>query len=102
MKLSSPVHILKNQAKHLKREKAISMTEALDSIAEREGYSSWSLLKSKQSSVMPSSYAEVLNYFNEGDLVLIGSRPRTVYLFRQSKKKKRRITTLLYLKSIKT
>jgi replicative DNA helicase len=77
MKLSSPVHILKNQAKTLKRENAISMAEALDSIAKREGYSSWSLLKSKQSSVMPNSYNEVLNYFNEGDLVLIGARPAT-------------------------
>ena len=77
MKLSSPIHVLKNQAKLLKKEKAIPMVEALNSIAEREGFSSWSLLKSKQPNELPNSYDEILNYFNEGDLVLIGARPGT-------------------------
>jgi cell division protein FtsB len=47
MKLSAPVHVLKDQAKKLKREQSISMIDALNSIAKREGFSSWSLLQSK-------------------------------------------------------
>lgn len=75
MKLSSPIHVLKSQAKDLKRSQSISMVEALNKVAEREGYSSWSLLQSKNSKSFPKSYAEILNYFNDGDLVLIGARP---------------------------
>jgi replicative DNA helicase len=51
------------------------MTENLDIIAKREGYSSWSLLVSKQSNNLPNSYSDVFDYFNHGDLVLIGARP---------------------------
>jgi replicative DNA helicase len=75
MKLSSPIYVLKSQAKDLKKGQSISMTEALNSIAKREGYNSWSLLQSKNSNSFPSSYDEVLDFFNEGDLVLIGARP---------------------------
>jgi len=75
MKLSSPVHVLKSQAKDLKKNQSISMTEALNNIAKREGYSSWSLLYSKNSNSLPNSYDELLDFFNEGDLVVIGSRP---------------------------
>ncbi len=75
MKLSSPIHVLKSQAKDLKKSQSISMTEALNKIAEREGHSSWSLLQSKNSNPFPHSYNEVLDFFNEGDLVLIGARP---------------------------
>jgi replicative DNA helicase len=77
MKLSSPIHILKQQAKLLKRDKEISMAKALDIIAMKEGYTSWSLLNFKQADVLPRSYSEVLSYLNEGDLVLIGARPGT-------------------------
>lgn len=77
MKLSLPIFVLKNQAKTLKRCQSISMIEALNKIAEGEGYSSWSLLKSKYSSSLPCDYNEVLDYFNDGDLVLIGARPGT-------------------------
>ncbi|MBC98607.1 MAG: DNA helicase [Halobacteriovoraceae bacterium] len=75
MKLSSPIHVLKSQAKELKRSESLSMIEALDKIAQREGYSSWSLLQSKNSSPFPKSYSEVLDFLNEGDLLIIGARP---------------------------
>ncbi|MBT4790511.1 MAG: DNA helicase [Halobacteriovoraceae bacterium] len=75
MKLSAPIHILKSKAKSLKKSELITMTEALDKIANKEGFGSWSLLQSKSSDVLPRSYDEILDFFNGGDLVLIGARP---------------------------
>lgn len=75
MKLSSPIHVLKSQAKQLKSGQLISMAQALKQVANREGYGSWSLLQSKNSNPFPDSYDEVLEFFNKGDLVLIGARP---------------------------
>ena len=75
MKLSAPIHVLKTQAKKRKKESGISSVQALNEIAMREGYNSWSLLKSKQSSIYPNSYNQLLDFFNNGDLILIGARP---------------------------
>ena len=51
------------------------MTEALDQVAQNEGYLSWSLLQTQQKLVHPKTKREVLEYLNPGDLMLIGSRP---------------------------
>lgn len=75
MKLSAPIHVLKAQAKALKREQSLTMIAALDLVAAREGYSSWSLLHTKNSDPFPTKYDELLGFFNEGDLVVIGARP---------------------------
>lgn len=75
MKLSAPIHVLKSQAQLLRKEKSITNTEALDLIAKREGYNSWSLLQSKKEEMFPTSYDEILDFFNPGDIVLIGARP---------------------------
>jgi replicative DNA helicase len=75
MKLSAPIHVLKTQAQLLKKEKGITNTEALDLIAKREGFDSWSLLQSKKDDMFPKSYDEILGFFNPGDIVLIGARP---------------------------
>ena len=75
MKLSAPIFVLKKQAKELKKEKSITMVEALNVIAVREGYNSWSLLQSKTDELLPNSYSEVFDYLNPGDLVLVGARP---------------------------
>jgi replicative DNA helicase len=75
IKLSAPIHVLKIQAQELKKEKGITNTEALDLIAKREGFNSWALLQSKKDDMFPKSYAEVLGFFNPGDIVLIGARP---------------------------
>jgi replicative DNA helicase len=75
MKLSAPIHVLKGQAKRIKVEQSLSMTEALNQIAKKEGYSSWSLLQSKQDELYPNSYDEVLDFFNPGDFVIVGARP---------------------------
>src|SRR5687768_5769870 len=75
MKLSAPIYLLKSQAKELKRTKQIKMTEALDLIAQREGYSSWSLLQSKAGDLIPKVREDILGYLNPGDLFLLASRP---------------------------
>ena len=75
MKLSAPIHVLKAQAQQLKKEKSITNTEALDLIAKREGFNSWSLLQSKKEEMFPNSYDEILDFFNPGDIILIGARP---------------------------
>lgn len=75
MKLSSPIHVLKSKAKKLKIEHSISMTQALNLVAKEEGFNSWSLLISKKSDILPRKYSEILDFFNNGDLVLIGARP---------------------------
>jgi replicative DNA helicase len=75
MKLSAPIHVLKAEAQLLKKEKSITNTEALDFIARREGFDSWSLLQSKKDDMFPKSYDEILGFFNPGDIVLIGARP---------------------------
>jgi len=75
MKLSAPVYKLKSRAKSLKYTESISMLAALDSIANEEGYASWSLLQSKASELLPTSDEEILAYLNPGDLMLVGSRP---------------------------
>ncbi len=73
MKLSAPIYYLRRKARLLSREETISLHEALDRIAADEGFSSWSLLISKMSSVSPARklYARL----EPGDLVLLGSRP---------------------------
>lgn len=75
MKLSAPIYVLKNQAKLLKKTKSITQIEALNEIAIREGFVSWSLLISKFESVMPKDFFEVLDFLNPNDLVIIGARP---------------------------
>lgn len=94
MKLSAPIHVLKAEAQLLKKEKSITNTEALDLIAKREGFDSWSLLQSKKDDMFPKSYNEILGFFNPGDIALIGARPskgKTVFtmgLFVQAIQKK--------------
>lgn len=94
MKLSAPIHVLKSQAQLLRKEKAITLTSALDLIAKREGYNSWSLLQSKKEEMFPTSYDEILDFFNPGDIVLVGARPGkgktmfTIGLFVQAIQKK--------------
>ncbi len=75
MKLSAPIYLLKSQAKELKRTNQLTMIEALDQIARREGYSSWSLLQAKAKDIIPKVREDILNYLNPGDLFLLASRP---------------------------
>jgi hypothetical protein len=73
MKLSAPVYHLKRKAKLLSREQNIPLHEALDRLAAKEGFSSWSLLAVKVSQAM--SAAGLFARLSPGDLVLVGARP---------------------------
>ncbi len=75
MKLSAPIYVLKNQAKKLKIAQEISMSQALDLIAQNEGYNSWSLLMAKSKELLPRRYDQLMEYFNPGDLIMVGARP---------------------------
>lgn len=73
MRLSSPVHKLKRQAKLQARDGGIPLHAALDQLAQKEGYKSWSHLSSATS---PSGHARnLLKQLEPGDLVLIAARP---------------------------
>lgn len=73
MKLSAPIHRLKRKAKLLSRQENIRLHEALDRIAAKEGFSSWSLLAANLSATAPVS--ELFARLSPGDLVLVGARP---------------------------
>ncbi|PHQ69334.1 MAG: DNA helicase [Sneathiella sp.] len=75
MKLTAPIHVLKRQAKDLKRSQSVTMVVALDQIARTEGFPSWSLLQSKAKDLVPKTREDILDYLNPGDLVLVGARP---------------------------
>jgi len=75
MKTAFPIFVLRRQAKELKKSRGIPLSEALDEIAQREGFRSWSLLMSKRRAVYPTQYSETLGFLNPGDLVLVGARP---------------------------
>lgn len=73
MKLSAPIYHLKRKAKLLSREKNIPLHEALDRIAEQEGFSGWSLLATKVTETAPAG--KLFARLAPGDLVLVGARP---------------------------
>lgn len=53
MELSAPIYELKRKAKRLRREKGLRHSEALNSIANEEGFTSWSLLIRKYEDQIP-------------------------------------------------
>jgi replicative DNA helicase len=73
MKLTAPIFILKQQAKAMSRKEKIPLHEALDRIAGRQGFNTWSLLAAKAVSDSPS--ARFLEQLRPGDLALIAARP---------------------------
>jgi len=73
MKRTAPIFILKQQAKVLSRSEKIPLHQALDRIANRQGFSAWSLLSAKAAA--DESSASLLAEFRPGDLVLVASRP---------------------------
>ncbi|MEM8980711.1 MAG: DNA helicase [Pseudomonadota bacterium] len=73
MQLSAPIHVLKRKAKLLQRGSDIALHEALNQVAEEEGFASWSHLVSSPWQRTPSQ--EILARLEPGDLALIGARP---------------------------
>jgi replicative DNA helicase len=73
MKLSAPVYHLKRKARLLAREEKIPLHQALDRIAEQEGFCGWSLLAAKMTAAAPA--VKLFSRLAPGDLVLVGARP---------------------------
>jgi len=73
MRLSAPIYKLKRQAKLLARKNKIPLHEALDHIAIKDGFRSWSHLSSLCSS--PSVGKQILEKLQNGDMLLLGARP---------------------------
>lgn len=73
MKLSAPLYGLKRDAKRLSRNENIPHHQALDRIAAREGFSSWSLLASRMAAKSPAR--TIANALRPGDLLLVAARP---------------------------
>lgn len=75
MKLTAPIHILKQRAKLLKKADNIPLNVALNQIAKTQGYSSWSLLQNKAVTSRTNSAIEIYNSLKASDMLLIGARP---------------------------
>lgn len=73
MMFSAPIYRLKRQARLLSRTKGMTLTRALDAIARREGFRSWSLLAARHAQQSPGK--RVYQQLERGDLILIGARP---------------------------
>ena len=73
MNISAPIYRLKREAKLLSRKVCIPLHEALDRVAQGEGFTSWSLLAAKHASESPSR--KIYNQLRPGDMILIGARP---------------------------
>jgi len=73
MRLSAPIYHLKRKAKLLSREQNIPLHEALDRIAEQEGFGGWSLLAAKATTTAPAG--KLFSRLAPGDMVLVGARP---------------------------
>ncbi|MEM0921612.1 MAG: DNA helicase [Pseudomonadota bacterium] len=73
MQLSAPIYVLKRKAKLLAREVDIPLHQALDQVAIKEGFQSWSHLVSSSAIERPAQ--DVLSQLEPGDLLLIAARP---------------------------
>ena len=73
MKLSAPIFQLKRRAKIIARERDVKLSQALDTIAQSEGFQSWSALSAR----MPENplSQRLLSALEDGDLLLLGGRP---------------------------
>lgn len=73
MIVSAPLYRLKRQARLLSRAEKIPLHEALDRIAQAEGFGRWSLLLARRSAMTPAGL--LFARLTQGDLVLVGARP---------------------------
>lgn len=71
MKTPAPIYRLKRAARALSHKLEIPLHEALDRIAQQEGYGRWSLL----SSAVARPASKLFAALQPGDMVLLGARP---------------------------
>ncbi|KAJ55652.1 hypothetical protein ACMU_13250 [Actibacterium mucosum KCTC 23349] len=73
MSLSSPIFALKREARQIGRRQNMPLHAALNAVARREGYRSWSHLSDNQKATDP--LWTLLNTTGDGGLFLLGGRP---------------------------
>ncbi|MBZ9851291.1 replicative DNA helicase [Mesorhizobium sp. CA14] len=73
MRLSAPVYYLKRQARLLSRRENVPLHQALDVVAAKEGFATWSLLAAKAAKAAPGD--RLLARLMPGDMVLVAARP---------------------------
>ncbi len=73
MKLSAPIFQLKRRAKAISRKRKIPLLDALNRIAESEGFRTWSHLAARYAKHDPAP--AIFASLEPGDMVLIGARP---------------------------
>ncbi|MEM7652330.1 MAG: DNA helicase [Pseudomonadota bacterium] len=73
MRLSAPIYRLKRQARQLSRENAIALNQALDQVATREGFRSWSHLSATHATTSPAR--SILSALSPGELMILAARP---------------------------
>jgi replicative DNA helicase len=73
MKLSVPIYRLKRQARLLSRKLDVPLSEALDRVAQAEGFEHWSLLTAHTKKF--GALSTIFSKLNPGDLLLLGARP---------------------------
>ncbi|WP_299812717.1 DNA helicase [uncultured Roseibium sp.] len=74
MTLSAPIFQLKRRARLMAREHKIPLATALDRIAREEGFAHWSLLAARSTGTTSSE--ATISRLENGDLALLGARPR--------------------------
>lgn len=72
MKLSQSVSRLRRQAKELARERNIALHQALNAVAQQQGYAQWSLLVEHNPALSPAQ--QFFQKLHPGDLALIAGR----------------------------
>jgi hypothetical protein len=73
--LSRTIRSLKLAAKKLSVSNYISYSQALDSIAEKEGFVSWSLLSQHNNSLQVKTMHELCQHIFQAQSVLLAARP---------------------------
>ena len=70
---SVPIYQLKRLAKAMSRDEGIALNQALDRVAQHEGFARWSLLAARAAMATPAD--SMLKELRAGELVLVGARP---------------------------
>lgn len=73
MEINAPIFRLKRQAKLMARSENIALNKALDLVANREGFRSWSHLRASQGS--SRSARAIISKLKPQDLLVLGARP---------------------------
>ena len=74
MRLSAPIYRLKRHARQLSKDQGLALHDALDQIAQREGFRSWSLLARKAAETGPAQ--QLITKLLPGELLLLAARPQ--------------------------